>query len=340
MMWQDNSALIDTVPSVSWTLLGMSKFQTRSCGVWTGTGGCWSDETTKRSIAWGGDCHNGKNGRVPLASRNLSMLKMLDEESGDCSVFLVRLKLKLHQKLDFSHRHKRTHDWFPPFFFGSQNLGSMKVLHLWVGKTTVLRIHRTWHRHIIAQSAERRQALLGRHRTVFSAHPERTGTARCQDYVASVSDFLCDVALIERSSLTTPPHDLRRIDIYIYCYIFFQFVFRLRKNDWGSSPRWLYHRSFRSSELWKLFFHTDIAETCRQLVLKAARSFWETQTTKKSVCYLSFYNITQSKNQKHKYFDDFRFIFQKKKQPKRWCQFFFVTPCFSLGKTSRTAKVP
>lgn len=26
---------------------------------------------------------------------------MLDEESRDCSVFLVRLKLKLHQKLDF-----------------------------------------------------------------------------------------------------------------------------------------------------------------------------------------------------------------------------------------------
>ena len=127
-------------PSVSWTLLGMSKFQTRSCGVWTGTGGCWSDETTKRSIAWGGDCHNGKNGRVPLASRNLSMLKMLDDESGDCSVFLVRLKLKLHQKLDFLTVTKEHMIDFHPCFFGSQNLGSMKVLHLWVGKTTVLRI--------------------------------------------------------------------------------------------------------------------------------------------------------------------------------------------------------
>lgn len=65
---------------------------------------------------------------------------MLDDESGDCSVFLVRLKLKLHQKLDFLTVTKEHMIDFHPCFFGSQNLGSMKVLHLWVGKTTVLRI--------------------------------------------------------------------------------------------------------------------------------------------------------------------------------------------------------
>lgn len=165
-------------------------------------------------------------------------------------------------------------DWFPPFFFGSQNLGSMKVLHLWVGKTTVLRIHRTWHRHIIAQSAERRQALLGRHRTVFSARPERTGTARCQDYVASVSDFLCDVTLIERSSLTTSPHDLRRIDIYIYIVTYFSNLFFGYVKTTGDPLLAGYITgasglpSFGSSSSTR-----TLQRPAGKLVLKAARSF-------------------------------------------------------------------
>ncbi len=62
--------------SVSWSLLYVQVSNKKIRSVCTGTWGCWSDETTKRSVAWRGDCHNGKNGRAPPASINLRMLKM------------------------------------------------------------------------------------------------------------------------------------------------------------------------------------------------------------------------------------------------------------------------